>query len=299
MVLACIAKPAILAQTSNHRWSFPPLTAEYTLSDIESMASSVLQKLRNGILPSSTSTERKALILFMGVQLTRNTDAFLLSDFVLQITKRFGSHVVDIDDMRSYLNELYGFEPSENEIRAARDVAYVLGAGPGSIDEMKAIELGIMFESLKTIPSILEARAWSLESSKKESLITSDRPIILWNPPSPRDEYQGAGVVDVEEIWFPIDRRRILTLRRAGPEKVRRIGPERVAFVNQHIARHCTERIVSHPSISDLLDGIQLARRRPTLRFGMGPGFDSDTGQQLAGKILHCWRPIRDIPDPE
>lgn len=287
----------VMARSGLYNVTSEPLTAEHTLGDIESMASSALQILRSGCLPSSTSTERKALTLYMGVQLSRNTDAFCLSEFVSRITNRFGSFQVEMSDMRSYLTEAYGFKPPEHEIKAARDMAYIFGTGPGSIDEMRAIEVKMIFDTLDAAASLLEARSWSLESSKTESLITSDRPIVLWNPPSPEDDYRGVGAGDAEEIWFPIDRSRILTLRRGGPEEIRRIGPERVAFVNQHIARHCTERIVSHPAMSDVLNGLDLAKRRPTLRFGSGPLVDRDSGRKLNDEILQAWRPIRDIPD--
>lgn len=168
---------------------------------------------------------------------------------------------------------------------------------PPTTAELKSFKLKTMFDSIQVIAPILEGRQWSLEASKQNEMMTSDRPVVLWNPPSHEDNYRGIGVEDAEEIWFPVDRKRVLILRKVGSERTCRIGPERVDIVNEHIARHCTERIVSHPTASDKLAKVALAKRRPTIRFNQGPLFDGTTGTEIHGEMIHSWTPIRDIPD--
>ncbi|MEM9464268.1 MAG: iron chelate uptake ABC transporter family permease subunit [Actinomycetota bacterium] len=161
----------------------------------------------------------------------------------------------------------------------------------------QAFSIDLMFrQSLGHIAPSLEARTWSLEASKEPSLITSDRPVTLWSPVRSEYQYQGVGIADAEEIWFPVDPSRMLVLRRGGPERVRRIGPDRLIRVNEHIARHCTDQVVAHPSAAGLIAGLPLARRRPTVRFWRGPAVD-ESGEDLGTEILHVWRPLRDIPD--
>ena len=273
---------------------------EETLSRIETETSLPFKALLSGSLPPLGSTDRSTLANFMAIQMSRNLDDFAVF-FILarEASKAFGSLPVSKEDMRSLLTERYGFEPNDSEVETARDITNFFGTAPLDAAQMKNMELDIMLGASRKVAPGIEKRTWSLESSKKADLITSDRPVVLWNPPLPQDRYKGVGIEDAEEIWLPVDRKRILILRNSGPSGTRRIGPERVSIVNQHIARHCGKAIVSHPSVAGETARIELASRRPTFRFSKGPAFDQDTGKKVAEEVWHLWRPIRDIPDHE
>ena len=274
--------------------------AEEALSRIETEASRPFKALRSGSLPPLGSPGRSTLAQFMAIQMSRDLDDFAVF-FVLarEARKAFGSLPVSKGDMRSLLVERNGFEPNDSEVETARDITNLFGTAPLDEAQMKDMELDIMMDASRKVAPGFEKRTWSLESSKKADLITSDRPVVLWNPPLPQDSYKGVGIEDAEEIWLPVDRKRILILRNSGPSGTRRIGPERVRMVNQHIARHCGKAVVSHPSAADMTARIDLASRRPTHRFSKGPAFDQDTGEKVADEVWHMWRPIRDIPDYE
>ena len=287
----------VMARSGLYRAGNANLTAEYTLADIEGMASTIVSALRDGRLPPSGSSGRTILAIFMAVQIARNLTIMPPLGYYSELFDTFESLQVGTEDVRSYLTRAYGFTPAISEVEAATRVAEIGASTFLSTDDLKDFMLTTLFNSVKELAPFLEARQWSLEASKRQEIITSDRPVVLWNPPSEEDNYRGVGVADTEEIWFPVDRKRILVLRISGSEIVRRIGPERVDEVNEHIARHCTERIVSHPSASNTLAQTPLATRRPTIRFSQGPAFDRRTGDQLAEEIIHSWLPIRDIPD--
>ncbi len=233
----------------------------------------------------------------MAIQMSRNLDDFAVF-FILarEARKAFGSLPVSKEDMRSLLTERYGFEPNDSEVETARDITNHFGTALLDAAQMKNMELDIMLDASRKVAPGIEKRTWSLESSKKADLITSDRPVVLWNPPLPQDRYKGVGIEDAEEIWLPVDRKRILILRNSGPSGTRRIGPERVSIVNQHIARHCGKAIVAHPSVAGETAGIELASRRPTDRFSKGPAFDQDTGKKVADEVWHIWRPTTHHP---
>lgn len=272
------------------------LSSEHTLADIEAMVSEVIRGLNEGVLPRHGTSERATLAIFIALQMACITVMPLL-DLLHDLWNEHGSLALTTQDMRTYLTPRFGFTPSEAELEAAKDLAYIWGKASHTPDELKRFMLGLMFDSIREVTPFLEARQWSLEASKGKEFITSDRPVVLWNPPTYEDSYLGVGIAKTEEIWFPVDRSYILILRTGGSELIRRIGPERVRSTNEHIARHCTERIVTHPEGLKELADYPLAKRRPTIRFNLGPAIDSTSGAELGHEILHFWAPIRDIPD--
>ena len=287
----------VMARSGLFRVGQTLLTAEHTLADIEATVSRVIGELREGTLPRRGTSERATLAIFLAVQLARGLNIMPMLDLLLDLWDRFGSLQITTQDMRTYLTSRHGFAPANAEIEAAKDMTYIWGKGSPSPEELKAFMLKLMFDAIREVTPFLEARQWSLEASKGKNFITSDRPVVLWNPPTPEDSHLGVGIARTKEIWFPVDRSRILILRIDGSEMIRRIGPERVRTTNEHIARHCTERIVSHPEAAKDLMDCPLAKRRPPVRFNRAPAVDSKSGADLGHEILHVWAPIRDIPD--
>jgi Protein of unknown function (DUF4238) len=272
-----------------------PLTAEYTLGDVETLTAAAFNEVCRGRLPPRGSDARQVLSLFMALQLNRSPTSFSIIRFYDAVKRALGPSPVNESDMRDFLADLYGFEPKEPEVGAACDLINGAPAEHRTKDEIKEDELKLMFDKGLQVAPLLYERVWSLESLKVPRLVTSDRPVVLWNPPRPEDDYRGVGLLNAEEIWLLVDRERMVVLRRAGPERVRRIGPERVDLVNTHIARHCTAEVFAHPdAASELeLDALPLASRRPMVRFWRGPLI----GAAEEHEILHTWHPIRDVPD--
>lgn len=291
----------VMARMGLYRVPRKKLTAEFTLGGLEDQSKAVVDQIcSQGDLPWPGSDGRRCLALFMALQLNRSPDTALRLEFARDVVEEFGSTSVSEDEMRRYLRDhVLGFPPRQPEVSAACDFVNFAASRTDFPDRDALAELRIqlMFDlSVKHVAPHLEARLWSLEVSRREDLITSDRPVTLWQPESGEDRYRGVGLMDALEVWFPLDPTRMLVLRKSGPERIRHIGPERVTLVNQHIARHCTNRIVFHPT-TERAGLIPLAHRRPTMRFWEGPVFDGQSGAPLPGEVIHFWSPLRDIPD--
>lgn len=276
-------------------------TAEYSLGDFEGEAAKAIEQLlSSGSLPRSGSSEHQAIALLMALQLSRSPDDAKRIEFALDVADTVDERPVSMRSMRAYLQEwVLGFEPADPEVRSACDWVNYLLDQPDMMtrDEAATFRLQTMFDrALRIIAPHLQERMWSLEVSREVELITSDRPVTLWHPPSHEDRFRGIGVVQAAEIWFPLDPTRMLVLRPSGVGRTKRIGPERVMTVNAHMARHCTERLMYRPG-HKLADQLSLSTRRPTIRFWEAPAFNGATGQPLPGEVMHIWFPIRDVPD--
>lgn len=274
-------------------------TVETTLSKFEAAASEAFERVDSDCFPSTRTDERRALAMFLALQFARHFDNLAVFELMHDVRDRVETLPVSLVTVRQHLTELYGFEPSDDEARAAADfVNGYFNMWPNAkINDIQEFRVKSMFDmALGTVAPLLESMFWSLEVSRQAHLVTSDRPAVLWHPESNRDLYKGIGIEDAEEIWFVLDARRMFVLRHTGIERTKRIGPERVRFVNAHIARHCTSDVLSSPSASEHLESVQLARRRPTVRFGYATLRDK-SGLSDNGEVLHIWRPIRDIPD--
>ena len=98
-----------------------------------------------------------------------------------------------------------------------------------------------------------------------------------------------------EELWFPLDRSHLLVLRQTGPEEIRQVEPKRARFVNAHLARHCFNYVFHHPGLRVQSGDFEMARRRPSIRFNVGPGYrPGPLGDEYFGEMLQVWVPVRD-----
>ncbi|MDF1595123.1 MAG: DUF4238 domain-containing protein [Acidimicrobiia bacterium] len=275
-----------------------PLTAEQTLGALEEDAKEVLDRIdEERTLPPSGSGERDTLALYMGVQLARDPDHVLSFEFTHDVIEAIGDPPIDPESMRDYLERnVLGFEPHETEVQGACDFVNASAMQPDfpTREDTAQLRIDLMFNLGLQVAEHLKQRAWSLEAARHGELITSDRPVTIWALPSPEDTYRGVGIYDADEIWLPLDRTRLISLRLIGPERVRTMGPRRLKNVNEHIARHCTSLIAFHP---ENVEGkhLPLARRRPIIRFNTGPLYSGT--ERTDGEVLHVWKPIRDIPD--
>ncbi len=290
-----------LTRSGLYRVPGQPLTAEATLSGFEGLASDALKSVDAGNFPHPRTKIREALTLFGALQLTRHYDTMTMIEYYFEVIREVGDPPVDSDTVHQFLAKSYGFKPHENEVHALRDFANgALQMWPESRGAESALSRvrvqGLFEKALDDVAPMLDSRVWTLEVSRHERLITSDRPITLWNPPDLSDYYRGVGIAEAQEVWFILDRSKMLVLRQEGIERSKRIGPERVDMVNRHIARHCTQSILTHPSTQHLLHEVDLARRRPTVRFWRGPLVGPDEDDTVRA-LMHTWRPIRDIPD--
>jgi hypothetical protein len=149
----------------------------------------------------------------------------------------------------------------------------------------------MMLESMEKIAPVLDGMWWTVESDRKERLITSDAPLIIWRKPSPRDEYEGVGVANAEEIRFPLDPGKQLVLTHGRRTTTARIDAERVREVNADVASACHRFVVAHPRNTDEARAPALTGDRPVIRFNSGPLYIE--GERQEGEVLHTWVPRR------
>ena len=276
-----------------------PHTAEGYLGTVESEASQVMEQLDEGdhyrSIFADESEEREVLSKYISTQYARTLAGFEMH-MLLRDALRHHVDPTSREEVRQFLTERRQSSPDENEVAATSDVLYVLMSDKSSLSDSTHAHLqGILQSALQAAPLIRQKR-WSLEVSRKPLIITSDRPVVLWKPPSLQDTYKGVGLADATEVWFILDPYRMIVLRSEGQQRARRIGPERVHQINSHIARHCDMAIVTHPDNLAFLSTISLSRNRPTLRINKGPAVD-EFGRSLDTEILQIWRPIRDETD--
>ena len=117
---------------------------------------------------------------------------------------------------------------------------------------------------------------------------------MLWRPPSDRDNYEGVGILGAKEVRLPLTPRSLLVIRRArSGDPTVRVDSKRFEEVNRTTAAQCFEFVVGTPTQEHRLSRLDLARRRPSLRFNVAPGTrrNPDGSEQPLGDIVHTWIP--------
>jgi hypothetical protein len=120
------------------------------------------------------------------------------------------------------------------------------------------------------ISELLLPRPWWIGEYDSPALLTSDEPVALHFRDRSRPPGHDRGIAYADEIWFPLDPRRLLILGRPGdslPEQRLRAPAKTAAAVNLTIAAGAYEYIYMHPA-QDHLKGLRLPKPGPVLRVG-------------------------------
>jgi len=268
---------------------------EGVLAEVDGNATTSMQWIdRVGRPPEEGTNERHALAVFLALQNTRTPEH---RERVL-----FSGRVMDYADGREVTRELVaeflervhlGFAASDNEVRSAFDFVSVALREPRT--ETPEFAIHLMLQSVGYSAPLLASMNWTLEVDRKEQLITSDLPIVIWRTPSPRDKYEGVGLATADEVRFPLDPGKQLVLSKRARTPTARITPQRARACNWDAANGCHRFLVGRPNQRSLLLAPPLAARGPRLRFHTGPMYvqqpDGTTKRQ--GELLHIWTPRR------
>lgn len=214
--------------------------------------------------------------------------------FPERVARYAGNREIDVALMAEYLErEHLGFRPRDSEVRAALDLAQYMLREREFFTRDNAIRLA--FGTLEAVEQVMLRMHWSLEVARKPRLITSDAPLVLWRTPTPRDQFEGFGLENAEEVRFPISPAMQLLLTHRAREPVTRIEPDRVRGCNADMALACYQVVVGHPRRERQLQLLNLPARRPVVRFNTGPGYRvmPDGTDEYMGEILHAWVPRR------
>jgi hypothetical protein len=143
---------------------------------------------------------------------------------------------------------------------------------------------------------------WSIEFDRRGELIISDTPVVVWCQPSPRDNFEGFGIENADEVRFPLDPGKQFVLSRRAREATLDVAVHRIRRSNADMAGACHRFIVGSPEDRAQMDAQRLDPWRPLLRFNVGPGFEEaadGTRRRMAGDIVHMWTPRRAGCGPE
>lgn len=136
--------------------------------------------------------------------------------------------------------------------------------------------LRVMGGTALRISELLLPRPWWIAEYDTPALLTSDEPVALHFRARSRPPGHDRGIAYADEIWFPLDPRRLLILGRPGdplPEQRLRVPAETAKTVNLTIAAGAYEHIYMHPD-QDPLGDIQLPEPCPVLQVRGGPPID-------------------------
>jgi len=268
---------------------------EEALAEVDDQAVLAMRAIdAAGRVPEYGSPPRQALSIFLALQITRTPEARERAMFPLRVAEYIGDRPLSKELMAEYLERVHlQFRPTDNEIWAAFDfVGYALRDREALTPAfMWQVQLASITESAPTIHRM----TWSLEVDRKERLATSDTPMVQWRTPTPRDRFEGFGIMNAEEARFPLDPGKQLVLRHRGTAASARLGGERARSCNADLAAGCYHFIIGRPDQRAAIAGLPLAEHRPVMRFNTAPGFEvgPDGVRRPIGDILHTWVPRR------
>lgn len=242
----------------------------------------------------AASADRRSIALFIALQLARTREHVARQEFVLSLAESTTERPLSKEAVRQYLtHEHLGFAPDDREVEGAWTVAsYMLAQG--DLPTREAL-LGISLDiAVSQLAPAIEAMWWSVVTCRKPILLTSDRPVMYWRTPSDRDDIEGVGLLGAVEVRFPLTPRSLLVLRpvRVTPS-VQRVDAERFDAVNRTTGAQCFEFILGTATQQQRLAGLTLDRRRPSLRFDLGPLYQQGTDgrDEPFGDVVHTWIP--------
>lgn len=267
---------------------------EGVFSQLEGHANKVLRSIdATGTAPVPGSEERSVLAEYLALQVTRTPQERERLLFHEQVRAFLAGRPITLGLVTEYLRDYLGFEPSASEARAAFELSeFVLREPPTSHD----LAIRILLRSAENIVPALDQLHWCVETDRKGRFVTADAPLTLWRTPSKRDQFEGFGVGNCEEVRFPLDAHKQLVLSRVRRPGSARITRGRVAACNQDAAYACHRFLIAPPEHEERTRALDLPAKRPVLRFDVGPmmkqdasGRYYDTGEE----ILHTWVPRR------
>lgn len=269
---------------------------EERLADVDARSIEAIRKIdETGALPDRLSDDRELLAGFIALQMTRTPEQRERIFFPLRVTEYAAGRKLTQPLVTEYLERVHlGFKPSDSEAQAAFEFAEYTMRTPDLLTREFAIRT--MLRGVPELRARILEKSWTLEIARKPRLITSDTPVVIWRAPTERDHYEGVGAVNAEEIRFPIDTgKQIVLLPDGSPDKTITIEPARVRNCNADIADGCHNFIVGHPDRPRVLEQQALKRKRPVIRFNIGPLYRQGRDGALIedGEVLHTWVPRR------
>ena len=270
---------------------------ETGLADIEGMTEAVLRKVdRVGSPPGPADRDSATLALFVGLQMARTTQHRERVLFPRRVVDWANGRQITRELVAEYLeSEHLGFEPDPGEVDGALTVVSVaLRDEPNTLTDEFAVEM--MLRSGIEISRRLLRLNWSIECDRRREFITSDTPVVVWRKPTPRDEYEGLGIENADEIRFPLDPGKQLVFSRRERRPRLDVAVHRVRRSNTDLAGACHRFLVGTPDNRAQMNRQHLERLRPVIRFNVRPLVEEGPDGQMrprGGDVVHMWTPRR------
>lgn len=269
------------------------VAVEGFLSQIEGAGAAALREIDSAGEPPRRGTgERRALATLLALQQTRSPELRAQIRFHDDVNAFLSGRELSHELIAEYLTHHHlGFEPDANEVEAALGWVSASNhmAGPTSVTD--SIEL--MLASAQELAPLIEEMSWTVEHDRKGRFISSNTPLTLWRPPTPRDRFEGIGIKSCTEVRVPLDPFTLLVLHRESRPTQLDVTTERPRQCNADTARGCHMLLFGSARQQSMIDSLTLRARRPVLRFATGPGIRElpDGSTEPMGEILHNWVP--------
>lgn len=231
---------------------------------------------------------------FMALQVARTREHLLRTTVSAELAAFTDERPISQAKVKDFFRVHLRQEAGDAEVEAAWSlVNYELSLGIPSIDEAFSISMDV---AIRHMAPLFENLHWRVEQTRDPVLWTSDRPVMPWRPPSERDAFEGVGYQDADEIRMPLSPTAVLIAQRRYATGLRQVTSSRFHDYNGDIARQCYEFVVCTPGRKSRLEKLELADRRPAVRFHVGPGFEvgPDGTETRTNDVLHSWVPLRD-----
>lgn len=267
---------------------------EQRLAVVDGAAADAMAAIdRSGTPPREGSGERFTLAVFLGLQITRTTRHREQVMFPERVAEWAAGRELTQELVAEYLaQEHLGFAPRPREAEGAfLYVSKALEDG-GATSEFAIRMMLRLVEAF--VPRLLPLN-WSVEFDRKEQLVTSDTPVVVWRKPRPMDEFEGIGIDNAAELRFPLDPGKQLVLSKRPRKPAMWVEPHRVRRSNADMADGCHRFLVGNPGNRQVLDGLRLPSRAPVIRFNVGPlVVEGPDGRKIRdSEVLHMFYPRR------
>jgi hypothetical protein len=268
---------------------------EHLLADVEALAKGAMEAIdRSHRPPAPGSNEREVLALFIALQMTRTTQHREEALFPRRVFDWAAGRTLTHQLLAEYLErEHLGYKPREKEVEAALVVVTKFLEEPGDLTPEFAVEM--MFTSVHDLVPRILALSWTVEIDPRREFLTSDMPVMLWRKPTNRDNYEGLGIDNSEEMRFPLDPGKQLVLSRRERPPTLQAAIHRVRRSNADRADACHRFIVGDPRDKAQLNAQYLDPWRPVIRFYIAPmyvtGRDGQARPEEGSDIVQVWIP--------
>lgn len=261
------------------------------LQHVDARAAQALSTIDDDGVPALGHEGRWDLAHYLAVQMSRTPERREQVAWPIRLRAFADGRALTRDLVAEYLREVHlGFEPQQGEVDGAYELASHL---PGTQDEYGQVFLRMVLVPPQEVVETLFSMSWVLEIARKPRFITSDSPIVLWRTPTVRDEFEGIGLANADEVRFPLDTGKQLVLKPpAVGDGHQWVEPARVRNCNQDMSYGSLAFIVGHPQREVQLSNLELPAHRPLLRFNCGPLVeisDEGTRRTTGREVVHVW----------